>query len=119
MKNPRNWNIGNHRKQVEELRQTLKNINIHFKNSNQYQYTNLRRNAATLIKLHLHENLGLTNLHQSVMEKLNRVKKEKRRKNMNAIQRLQQNIKNSQRLLNSGANIKSGGQANKIGRAHV
>ena len=106
MKNPRNWNIGNHRKQVEELRQKLKNIlNKHFQNSN--RYTNLRQNANRLILRYLRESLGPTNFHKNVMEKLNMVKTKKRQENIN---KLQGTINFYQRKLNTGEYILTGGQ---------
>jgi hypothetical protein len=115
MKNPRNWNIGNHNKHVEELRQKLKNINMNFKNSNQYQYTNLRRKAATLIRQYLYENLGITNFHPSVMRKLNVVKNKKRERNMQEIKSMQGHINSWKQMRNSAENVRVGGQANNSG----
>lgn len=106
MKNPRNWSIGSHNKQVEELRQKLKNIlNIHFKNSN--RYTNLRQNANRLISRYLQESLGPTNFHSNVMRKLNMVKTKKRQENIN---KLQGTINFYQRKLNTDERILTGGQ---------
>jgi hypothetical protein len=105
MKNPRNWNIGSHRTQVEELRQKLKNINVNFKNSN--RYTNLRQQANRLIYRYLQENLGLSNFHQNVMRKLNLAKERKRQQNINNLQR---SINFYQRKVNTGEHILTGGQ---------
>ena len=106
MKNPRNWNIGNHHKQVEELRQKLKNIlTVHFKNSN--KYTNLRSNANRLIFRYLKENLGPTNFHSNVMKKLNMVKTKKRQEN---IENLQRRVNFLKRKLKNGEHILTGGQ---------
>ena len=105
MKNPRNWNFRNHRKQVEELRQKLKNINMNVGNSN--QYTNLRQNANRLISRYLQKSLGLTNFHSNVMKKLNMVKTRKRQENIN---KLQGNINFYQIKVNTGEHILTGGQ---------